>query len=254
MHLAAESHMTVRLPPQHLLKLTSSALCVLLEVARKYWSALAKIKNNFRFHHIHSMKFTAIYRTPDEVENSVTPPLLLKRRSICAKCSPYSASKHPAIISPCPAAYLWSTIPTIALPIVLITMALIILEKLIPLVILNALKGKPLPIWRQRDQISSPAAYDPASARISLRHFAPTAVRKLRCSISIDRDSIGSASSAPILTANKPPSVQRSAATTANKFKPPYNPGTANTAPTKQTRIRADKIKPQPPATQHLRA
>lgn len=113
---------------------------------------LAKIKkNNFRFHHISTDEVYGDLPHPDEVENSVTLPLFTETTAY-APSSPYSASKAssdhlvrawrrtyglPTIVTNCSNNYGPYHFP----------------EKLIPLVILNALEGKPLPIYGKGDQI-----------------------------------------------------------------------------------------------------
>ena len=145
MHLAAESHVDR--------SITSSAAFIetniigtyqLLEAARNYWNGLEKVKKaNFRFHHI----------STDEVYGDLegTEDLFLETTSY-APSSPYSASKAssdhlvrawhrtyglPVIVTNCSNNYGPYHFP----------------EKLIPLVILNALEGKPLPIYGKGDQI-----------------------------------------------------------------------------------------------------
>ncbi|ECI5830473.1 NAD-dependent epimerase/dehydratase family protein [Salmonella enterica subsp. enterica] len=150
MHLAAESHVDRSITgPAAFIETNIVGTYVLLEVARKYWSALGEDKkNNFRFHHISTDEVYGDLPHPDEVENSVTLPLFTETTAY-APSSPYSASKAssdhlvrawrrtyglPTIVTNCSNNYGPYHFP----------------EKLIPLVILNALEGKPLPIEYQQ--------------------------------------------------------------------------------------------------------
>ncbi|ECQ6418770.1 dTDP-glucose 4,6-dehydratase [Salmonella enterica subsp. enterica serovar Amsterdam] len=153
MHLAAESHVDRSITgPAAFIETNIVGTYVLLEVARKYWSALDEDKkNNFRFHHISTDEVYGDLPHPDEVENSIMLPLFTETTAY-APSSPYSASKAssdhlvrawrrtyglPTIVTNCSNNYGPYHFP----------------EKLIPLVILNALEGKPLPIYGKGDQI-----------------------------------------------------------------------------------------------------
>jgi len=116
----------------------------LLEAARQYWNDLAEDKKqNFRFHHISTDE---VYGDLEGTED------LFHETTSYAPSSPYSASKAssdhlvrawqrtyglPTIVTNCSNNYGPYHFP----------------EKLIPLVILNALKGKTLPIYGKGDQI-----------------------------------------------------------------------------------------------------
>ncbi len=122
MHLAAESHVDRSITgPAAFIETNIVGTYVLLEVARKYWSALGEDKNNFRFHHISTDEVYGDLPHPDEVENSVTLPLFTETTAYAP--SSYSASKassdHLVRAGGVPMVYQRS------LPIVLITMALI---------------------------------------------------------------------------------------------------------------------------------
>lgn len=94
MHLAAESHVDRSITgPAAFIETNIVGTYVLLEVARKYWSALGEDKkNSFRFHHISTDEVYGDLPHPDEVENSVTLPLFTETTAY-APSSPYSASK-----------------------------------------------------------------------------------------------------------------------------------------------------------------
>ena len=142
MHLAAESHVDRSIDgPADFINTNIVGTSVLLEVARAYWSGLVD-KTGFRFHHI----------STDEVFGSLGSNGLFTETSPYQPNSPYSASKAssdhlvrawfetyglPVVITNCSNNYGPNQFP----------------EKLIPLVILNALQGKPLPIYGKGDQI-----------------------------------------------------------------------------------------------------
>lgn len=145
MHLAAESHVDRSIDgPAAFIQTNIVGTYTLLEAARKYWVNLDEnAKQNFRFHHI----------STDEVYGDLegTDDLFLETTSY-APSSPYSASKAssdhlvrawhrtyglPTIVTNCSNNYGPYHFP----------------EKLIPLVILNALESKPLPIYGKGDQI-----------------------------------------------------------------------------------------------------
>lgn len=145
MHLAAESHVDRSIDgPAAFIETNIVGTYTLLEVARTYWQGLdAERKATFRFHHI----------STDEVYGDLhgTNDLFLETTPY-APSSPYSASKAssdhlvrawqrtyglPTLVTNCSNNYGPYHFP----------------EKLIPLVILNALEGKPLPIYGKGDQV-----------------------------------------------------------------------------------------------------
>ncbi|MFW2148703.1 dTDP-glucose 4,6-dehydratase [Acinetobacter sp. TY1] len=145
MHLAAESHVDRSIDgPAEFITTNIVGTYTLLEVARKYWMQLnEQEKQQFRFHHI----------STDEVYGDLdgTDDLFTETTSY-APSSPYSASKassdhlvrawhrtynFPVIVTNCSNNYGPYHFP----------------EKLIPLVILNALDGKPLPVYGKGNQI-----------------------------------------------------------------------------------------------------
>ena len=145
MHLAAESHVDRSIDgPAEFIQTNIVGTYNLLEAARAYWNKLPEVKkSNFRFHHI----------STDEVYGDLEGPTdLFTEETSYAPSSPYSASKassdhlvrawlrtygFPAVITNCSNNYGPYHFP----------------EKLIPLVILNALEGKDLPIYGKGNQI-----------------------------------------------------------------------------------------------------
>ena len=145
MHLAAESHVDRSIDgPAEFISTNIIGTYTLLEVARHYWQNLdKKEKSEFKFHHISTDEVYGDLEDTNELFTESTP---------YAPSSPYSASKAssdhlvrawhrtyslPTIITNCSNNYGPYHFP----------------EKLIPLVVLNALDGKSLPIYGQGDQI-----------------------------------------------------------------------------------------------------
>ena len=153
MHLAAESHVDRSITgPASFIETNIVGTYVLLEAARAYWSTLDDAaKAAFRFHHISTDEVFGDLPHPDEHPASAELPLFTETTAY-APSSPYSASKassdhlvrawlrtygFPTIVTNCSNNYGPYHFP----------------EKLIPLVILNALDGKALPIYGKGDQI-----------------------------------------------------------------------------------------------------
>lgn len=153
MHLAAESHVDRSISgPAAFIETNIVGTYVLLEAARGYWSTLDDAaKKAFRFHHISTDEVYGDLPHPDEHSASFELPLFTETTAY-APSSPYSASKassdhlvrawlrtygFPTIVTNCSNNYGPYHFP----------------EKLIPLVILNALEGKTLPIYGKGDQI-----------------------------------------------------------------------------------------------------
>ncbi|MCS2161502.1 dTDP-glucose 4,6-dehydratase [Scandinavium sp. H11S7] len=153
MHLAAESHVDRSITgPAAFIETNIVGTYVLLEASRKYWSELEPSKKAaFRFHHISTDEVYGDLPHPDEIGQGDELPLFTETTAY-APSSPYSASKAssdhlvrawlrtygmPTIVTNCSNNYGPYHFP----------------EKLIPLVILNALDGKPLPIYGKGDQI-----------------------------------------------------------------------------------------------------
>ncbi|KAF1367959.1 dTDP-glucose 4,6-dehydratase [Yokenella regensburgei] len=153
MHLAAESHVDRSITgPAAFIETNIVGTYVLLEASRQYWSSLsAEKKTAFRFHHISTDEVYGDLPHPDEVAEGSELPLFTEKTAY-APSSPYSASKassdhlvrawlrtygFPTIVTNCSNNYGPYHFP----------------EKLIPLVILNALEGKSLPVYGKGDQI-----------------------------------------------------------------------------------------------------
>ena len=145
MHLAAESHVDRSIDgPAAFIQTNIVGTYTLLEVTRKYWQSLDDSrKAGFRFHHISTDEVYGDLECTTDLFTETTP---------YAPSSPYSASKAssdhlvrawqrtyglPTIVTNCSNNYGPYHFP----------------EKLIPLVILNALDGKALPIYGKGDQI-----------------------------------------------------------------------------------------------------
>ena len=138
MHLAAESHVDRSIDgPADFITTNIIGTYNLLDVARQYWSSLnVEKKDQFRFHHV----------STDEVYGDLGAMGYFNEETAYDPSSPYSASKAssdhlvrawhrtyglPIIITNCSNNYGPFQFP----------------EKLIPLVILNALEGKPIPVY-----------------------------------------------------------------------------------------------------------
>ncbi|MBP0604397.1 dTDP-glucose 4,6-dehydratase [Aeromonas sanarellii] len=153
MHLAAESHVDRSITgPAAFIETNIVGTYMLLEAARAYWNTMdASRKVAFRFHHISTDEVYGDLPHPDEVNTGEALPLFTETTPY-APSSPYSASKAssdhlvrawrrtyglPTVVTNCSNNYGPYHFP----------------EKLIPLVILNALDGKPLPVYGKGDQI-----------------------------------------------------------------------------------------------------
>jgi dTDP-glucose 4,6-dehydratase len=144
MHLAAESHVDRSIDgPAEFIQTNVLGTFVMLEAALAHWRALeGGAKDAFRFLHI----------STDEVYGSLGPDGLFTETTPYAPNSPYSASKAgsdhlvrawhhtyglPTLVTNCSNNYGPYQFP----------------EKLIPVMILNALAGKPLPIYGKGDNV-----------------------------------------------------------------------------------------------------
>lgn len=145
MHLAAESHVDRSIDgPSEFIQTNIVGTYIMLDVAREYWNQLkGDKKEKFRFHHISTDEVYGDLEGTDDLFVENTP---------YAPSSPYSASKassdhlvrawnrtygFPIVITNCSNNYGPYQFP----------------EKLIPLVILNAISGKALPIYGKGNQI-----------------------------------------------------------------------------------------------------
>ena len=136
MHLAAESHVDRSIDgPKNFIETNICGTFNLLEVARKYWASQGR-PETFRFHHV----------STDEVFGSLGATGKFTEDTPYDPRSPYSASKA----SSDHLVRAWHE--TYRLPVVLTNCSnnygpYHFPEKLIPVVILNALHGKPIPIY-----------------------------------------------------------------------------------------------------------
>ncbi|NSY39513.1 dTDP-glucose 4,6-dehydratase [Leisingera sp. ANG59] len=138
MHLAAESHVDRSIDgPGDFIETNITGTFNMLEAARKYWTQAGK-PEAFRFHHI----------STDEVYGSLpaNPEVQFTEETAYDPRSPYSASKAASdhLVRA------WAE--TYGLPVLLTNCSnnygpYHFPEKLIPVVILNALAGRPLPIY-----------------------------------------------------------------------------------------------------------
>lgn len=145
MHLAAESHVDRSIDgPAVFIETNIVGTYNLLETSRAWWSGLAaEQKAAFRFHHISTDEVYGDLHSMDDFFTETTP---------YAPSSPYSASKAssdhlvrawqrtyglPTLVTNCSNNYGPYHFP----------------EKLIPLMILNAIAGKPLPVYGDGQQI-----------------------------------------------------------------------------------------------------
>lgn len=144
MHLAAESHVDRSITgAADFVRTNVLGTFTLLEAARTYWSALPTAEAEaFRFLHV----------STDEVYGSLGPEGLFHETTPYDPSSPYSASKAasdhfakawhrtygmPVVVSNCSNNYGPFHFP----------------EKLIPLTILNALAGQPLPVYGKGENV-----------------------------------------------------------------------------------------------------
>ena len=136
MHLAAETHVDRSIDgPADFIETNITGTYNLLEAARAYWTAKGK-PDTFRFHHV----------STDEVFGTLGPEGMFTEDTAYDPRSPYSASKAASdhLVRA------WHE--TYGLPVVLTNCSnnygpFHFPEKLIPVVILNALAGKPIPVY-----------------------------------------------------------------------------------------------------------
>lgn len=144
MHLAAESHVDRSIDnPAAFIETNVTGTYALLEAATAYWNGLdAAAKRNFRFHHV----------STDEVYGSLGDTGLFTEETPYRPNSPYSASKAgsdhlvrawhhtyglPVVASNCSNNYGPFQFP----------------EKLIPLMVINGVLGKPLPVYGKGENV-----------------------------------------------------------------------------------------------------
>ncbi len=144
MHLAAESHVDRSISgPLEFMQTNILGTYTLLEASRNYWQKLPEGKRNqFRFHHI----------STDEVYGSLGDQGYFTEDTPYSPNSPYSASKA----SSDHLVRAWHH--TYGLPVVTTNCSnnygpYHFPEKLIPLMILNALQGKPLPVYGKGENV-----------------------------------------------------------------------------------------------------
>lgn len=144
MHLAAESHVDRSIDgPGEFIQTNVVGTYELLEAARSYYAMLVDDKKtNFRFHHI----------STDEVYGDLGETGLFTEETSYEPSSPYSASKAASdhLVRA------WHR--TYQLPVVLTNCSnnygpYHFPEKLVPLIILNALEGKQLPVYGDGKQV-----------------------------------------------------------------------------------------------------
>ena len=145
MHLAAESHVDRSIDgPSAFIETNIVGTYTLLEVSRQYWEQLDQaLQGVFRFHHISTDEVYGDLDGMDDLFTEDTP---------YQPSSPYSASKAssdhlvrawhrtyglPVVVTNCSNNYGPYHFP----------------EKLIPLAILNAVAGQPIPVYGQGDQV-----------------------------------------------------------------------------------------------------
>jgi dTDP-glucose 4,6-dehydratase len=142
MHLAAESHVDRSIDgPSDFIDTNITGTFNLLEAARAHWTRAGK-PETFRFHHI----------STDEVFGSLGPTGQFTEETPYDPRSPYSASKAASdhLVRA------WHE--TYGLPVVLTNCSnnygpYHFPEKLIPVVILNALHGKPIPVYGRGENV-----------------------------------------------------------------------------------------------------
>ncbi len=142
MHLAAESHVDRSIDgPGTFIETNITGTYTMLEAARAYWTRVGK-PDGFRFHHI----------STDEVYGTLGAEGLFTEDTAYAPNSPYSASKAASdhLVRA------WHE--TYGLPVVMTNCSnnygpFHFPEKLIPVVILNALAGQPIPVYGRGENV-----------------------------------------------------------------------------------------------------
>lgn len=159
MHLAAESHVDRSIDgPADFIQTNIVGTFNLLDVSKKYWDTLkGEKRDGFRFHHV----------STDEVYGDLEETGFFTEETAYEPSSPYSASKassdhlvrawcrtygFPVVVTNCSNNYGPFQFP----------------EKLIPLVTLNALEGKSLPVYGKGNQIRDWLYVDDHAAALRL--------------------------------------------------------------------------------------
>jgi dTDP-glucose 4,6-dehydratase len=171
-HLAAETHVDRSITgAKAFVETNAVGTFTLLEVARNYWLTLdAPAQRSFRFLHV----------STDEVYGSLGDSGLFSETTPYDPASPYAASKAasdhlvmawhrtyglPVVISNCSNNYGPYQFP----------------EKLVPLVILNAMEGKPLPVYGAGTNVRDWLHVDEPCPRARLDRIARAAGGKVQC-------------------------------------------------------------------------
>ena len=171
LHLAAESHVDRSIDgPGEFIKTNIEGTYALLEAALEYWRGLpADRAERFRFHHV----------STDEVFGSLGPDGLFSEESRYQPNSPYAASKAasdhlvrawhetfglPTVLSNCSNNYGPYHFP----------------EKLIPLAILKALHGEPIPVYGKGDNVRDWLYVEDHARALHARSDAGPAGRELQ--------------------------------------------------------------------------
>ena len=145
LHLAAETHVDRSIDaPLVFVETNAAGTACLLDVARRYWSALGEAERaRFRFHHVSTDEVFGALSAGDPPFNEATP---------YDPRSPYAASKAAAdhLVRA------WAH--TFGLPILLTNCTnnygpYQFPEKLIPLTIVKALAGEPLPVYGRGENV-----------------------------------------------------------------------------------------------------
>lgn len=147
LHLAAESHVDRSIDgPQAFIETNINGTFVLLEAARRWWKEMGEAGEKFRFLHVSTDEVFG------DLGSSSANDARFNEKTPYAPSSPYSASKAasdhlvrawqrtyglPTLVTNCSNNYGPRQFP----------------EKLIPVTIINALHGKPLPVYGNGSQI-----------------------------------------------------------------------------------------------------
>ena len=145
MHLAAESHVDGSISgPSDFIETNIIGTYTLLEAARAYWAVLDEARRAaFSFHHISTDEVDGDLEDPEDLFTESTPYAASSLLSASKASSNHLVRAWartyglPTLVTNCSNNYGPCHFP----------------EKLIPLIILNALEGKPLPIYGKVDHV-----------------------------------------------------------------------------------------------------